>query len=245
MSDLLRLEGVGKTYDSFTLADVSLAVAPREVVALVGESGSGKSTLVRLACGLEGCTAGRVQHPPRGEMQVVLQDAGHTLSPRWTVERTLSEPWVVRGERPTLSMLRGLVEQVQLPESVLAKRPHELSGGQKQRVAVARALATSPKLLILDEPLAGLDVSVAAQLIGLLEALKTSLALAMLFVTHDLWAARRLADRIGVMADGALVEMATAEALFETPSTEATKKLLAALPKLPGRPGDAPGADSR
>ncbi len=235
MNALLRLEDVHKEYgDRVAVDGVSLTVDEGEVVALVGESGCGKSTLLKIACGLVPCTRGRVERPEVGrDMQVVLQDAGHTLSPRWTVAETLAEPWILRGRAPTRHDLEAAMARVQLASELASRRPHELSGGQKQRVALARALAFVPRLLLLDEPLAGLDVSVAAQLLALLESLRSSLSLSMLVVTHDLWAARRLADRIGVMAGGALVEMQAAQALFESPKAQPTRALLEALP---GRP---------
>lgn len=236
MNALLRLDDVYKQYGAHVVVSgVTLEVGEGEVVALVGESGSGKSTLLRLACGLEACTRGTVTAPSIGrEMQVVLQDAGHTLSPRWTVRETLEEPWVLRGERPTRERIEAAMDRVQLAPSLASRRPHELSGGQKQRVALARALTFTPRLLLLDEPLAGLDVSVASQLLALLETLRASIA--MWVVTHDLIAARRLADRIGVMAGGALVEMQDAAALFVSPQAQPTRALLKAMPKLPPRP---------
>ena len=237
-----------KSYgDRVALDGVSLEVAGSEVLGVVGESGAGKSTLVRILAALERPDAGRVElegvdlaslaphalRTRRRDLQVVFQDAGASLSPRWTVRSILAEPWQVRGRRATEQELTEALDRVHLEPRVLDLRRHELSGGQKQRVAIARALATTPRLLILDEPLASLDVSVAAQVLELLAELRERLSVAMLFVTHDLRAVRHLADRVAVMAAGRIVETAPTAALFDDPASEEARSLVSALPSLP------------
>ena len=235
MNAPLGFERVSKRYGSHVVVDdVTLTIEPDEVVALVGESGSGKSTLVRMAAGLEEPSSGHIRRD--GDMQVILQDAPTTLSPRWDVRTTLSEAWVVRKERPPEGALEEALRRVGLSEELLPRRPHELSGGQKQRVAIARALVGDPRLLVLDEPLSGLDVSVAAQLLELLVSLTSAADRAMLLVTHDLAAARRIADRVAVMDAGRIVEVAETEALFGAPTAPATRRLVDALARLSRTP---------
>ena len=169
-------------------------------------------------------------------MQVIYQDPYASLDPRFTVRRLLSEPLDIHGlhtDKPAREkVLRELLSSVQLDPAFLDRYPHEFSGGQRQRIAIARALALHPDILIADEPVSALDVSVQAQILNLLKAVQRERKLSMLFVTHDFAVARFLCDEIAVMQAGHIVEHAPAEQLFEHPVHPYTKKLLAAVPRV-------------
>lgn len=228
------------------VAGVSFALRPGESLGLVGESGSGKSTLARLVLGLSAPDAGdvllagrewsaapeRERRPRRGDVQLVPQDPLSAFDPRWSVERIVGEglaaSGVPRPERRTRTL--KLLEQVGLSGEHLARRPSALSGGQRQRVAIARALAPGPRLLVCDEPVSALDVSVQAQVLDLLRELQDSLGLAMLFISHDLAVVREVCARVMVMKDGRIVESGPVEQVFAAPSHAYTQTLLAAVP---------------
>jgi peptide/nickel transport system ATP-binding protein len=166
-------------------------------------------------------------------MQLVYQNPYTSLDPRFTVEEIVAEPMrafrtASRTERR--AQVADLIDQVALPSAVLARRPAELSGGQRQRVAIARALALRPDVLVCDEPVSALDVTVQTQILRLLASLQDDLGLTLLFITHDLAVVRQIADRIGVMRDGVLVETGPADDVFANPQDEYTKQLLAAIP---------------
>ncbi len=239
---------------------VSLAVGRGETYALVGESGSGKSTTARLALRLERPTAGTVEFAgedittARGErlrslrrgFQVVYQSPYASLDPRFTVEQIVTEPlraYRVGSPSERADRARALVEDVALPPDVLRRGPRELSGGQRQRVAIARALALNPALVVLDEPVSALDVSVQAQILELLVRLQAEHGLAYLFISHDLAVVRQVSDHVGVMHRGRVVEQGAAEQILLDPQEEYTRELVAAIP---GRRAlqDAPRASS-
>jgi peptide/nickel transport system ATP-binding protein len=227
--------------------DVTLTILRGETLALVGESGSGKSTLARLLLGLTKPTAGRISFDGldlarirkgqlrqlRRRMQVVYQNPYSSLDPRYTVARIIEEPLRVHrvdGRAGRRRKAVELVEQVALPFSVLTRKPGELSGGQCQRVAIARALALEPDLLVCDEPVSALDVTVQDQILRLLTDLQHNLGVTMLFISHDLAVVRQVADRIAVMSAGTIVELRDADDLFISPSHAYTTQLLEAIP---------------
>ncbi|MER7579228.1 ABC transporter ATP-binding protein [Kitasatospora sp. NPDC097691] len=225
---------------------VGLRIAPGETVGLVGESGSGKSTTSRVLAGLQRPTGGRVSYdgqditrPDRElrrrlgrEIQLVFQDPYASLNPRRTVAQTLDTP--LRLHTPLTAAERRdrsveLLEQVGLDAGHLDRHPHEFSGGQRQRIGIARALAPQPRLIIADEPVSALDVSVQAQVLNLLMELRERLGMAFLFVSHDLAVVRHFCDRVAVMHRGRLVESTDRDRLFAAPHTDYTRELLAAV----------------
>ncbi|MTE12146.1 dipeptide ABC transporter ATP-binding protein [Nocardia sp. CT2-14] len=251
---LLSATGLRKSFrvtGDFTVTavdDVSLEIDRGETLALVGESGSGKSTTARILARLTEPDAGAVTFDGqditalrgaglralRRRIQVVYQNPYVSLNPTLTIGKIVSEPLAAFkiGDRRGRRKAAGeLLEQVALPTSYLDRRPAELSGGQRQRVAIARALALRPDLLVLDEPVSALDVSVQAQILDLLERLQAELDLAYLFISHDLAVVRRLADRVVVMRQGCVVETAATADLFGNPRNDYTRELLAAVPR--------------
>ncbi|WP_313431117.1 ABC transporter ATP-binding protein [Pseudomonas sp.] len=231
------------------LNDVSLQVRAGQTLGVVGESGSGKSTLGRILLGLERPEQGSVhlagqdwlalsaaqQRQARQGIQVVFQDPLASFDPRYTVLRVLAEALaqagVPRGLRRTEAA--ALLERVQLPVGLLERRPLELSGGQRQRIAIARALAMKPKVLVLDEPVSALDVSVQARILALLAELKAELGLACLFISHDLGVVEQVSDQVLVMQGGRVVEQGAVAQVLGQPRHAYTRALLDAVPHLP------------
>jgi ABC-type glutathione transport system ATPase component len=216
--------------------DVSFDVARNETLGIVGESGSGKTTLVKLLLGLELPDAGRVTYSGaslRREVQVVFQDPASALDPRMRVADVILEPLrVLRIEADYQARLRELLDAVGLPLDSARRYPHEFSGGQRQRIAIARALAPRPKVLIGDEPVSALDVSVRAQILNLLEDLRVGFQLTLVLVSHDLSVVRHMTDRVLVMQQGKIVEEGPTRELFRAPRHPYTRLLLDSIPRL-------------
>ena len=225
---------------------VNLAVHRGETLGLVGESGCGKSTLSRCAAGLYVPTSGSVRYagvplqgtPTRSQrrlVQMVFQDPYSSLNPRMSVGQTLGE--VLRYHRivpraQVATRVRELIDLVGLPQRAVDQLPRSFSGGQRQRIGIARALALEPKVLIADEPVSALDVSVQANIINLLLDLKETLGLSMLFVSHNMAVVRQISDRIAVMHDGVIVEEGKTSQVFQHPQDPYTQLLLASVPRL-------------
>ena len=218
---------------------VSFDLAAGESFGVVGESGSGKTTLVRLLLGLERPDSGSVRYlgkSLRRDVQVVFQDPVSSLDPRMRVRDLVAEPLRVMGvPGDPAARVRELLEAVGLPAASAGRFPHEFSGGQRQRIAIARALAPRPTVLLADEPVSALDVSVRAQILNLLEDLRSGYDLTLVLVSHDLSVVRHMCDRVAVMYLGELVELGPTEEIFEGPRHAYTKALLEAIPRLPPR----------
>jgi oligopeptide transport system ATP-binding protein len=227
--------------------DVSFEIAEGETLGLVGESGSGKSTTGYCVLQLLKPTSGSIRFDGkeltglgreelrrmRREMQIVFQDPYASLDPRMTVGNIVAEPLVVHSigtKKDRRARVRELLDVVGFDPGYTNRYPHEFSGGQRQRIGIARALALSPKLIVCDEPVSALDVSIQAQILNLLKDLQQDFGLTYLFVAHDLAVVRSMSDRIAVMSRGKLVEIGPAEQVYTSPQEDYTKALLSAVP---------------
>ncbi len=249
---LLRCENLGRRFELpgreefWAVRDVNLAIFPGQALGIVGESGSGKSTLGRLLLGLHDKTEGTVYYRneqlPRiyrradfqrwsTHLQMVFQDPYATLNPRFTIGDSIAEPLFLTKKFSGAEMRQRVaqaLERVGLSAAMASRYPHEFSGGQRQRIGLARALIAEPEILICDEPVSALDVSVQAQIINLLARLRSEMGLTLIFISHDLAVVRHLCDRVAVMKAGRIVELAETATLFESPQHEFTRRLLSA-----------------
>ena len=245
----------GKTEQTLVVDSVSFSIERGETLGLVGESGSGKSTVARIVLGLIPPTSGDVKidgqsltgasarsmRDLRRRMQPVFQDPYAALNPRMRIFDIITEPLLIHGgsggheTSPAVLAQQAseLLRQVGLDESALTRYPHEFSGGQRQRINIARALALRPELLILDEPVSALDVSVGAQVVNLLRDLQREFKLSYLFITHSMPLVLYLATRVAVMRQGKIVEIGDAEQVCRSPQNAYTQGLIAATPELP------------
>ena len=247
---LLEATGLSKSYGAVTVVDnVSFRIERGKTLGLVGESGSGKSTIARMVLGLIEPTAGTVMfdglpmtgvsagrlRPLRRRMQPVFQDPYAALNPRMRVEQIVTEPLVIHerlSAQERRRRCRELLRQVGLEESAMRRFPHEFSGGQRQRINIARALALRPDMLVLDEPVSALDVSVGAQIVNLLRDLQRDFGLTYLFISHSMPLVRYLSTNIAVLHGGKLVEFGSRDAVCERPREEYTRNLVAATPEM-------------
>ncbi|ROO86995.1 peptide/nickel transport system ATP-binding protein/oligopeptide transport system ATP-binding protein [Actinocorallia herbida] len=249
VSGLLEVTGLTKTFGGTpAVQDVSFALREGEVLGLVGESGSGKSTTVRCVVGLTEPDAGRVVYDGvdvrtargaemrrfRREVQMVFQDPYSSLSPRMTVEEIVGEGLLVHrlatGRAGRRDRVVEVLELVGLSAADLRRHPRSFSGGQRQRIAIARALAVAPRVLICDEPVSALDVSVQAQVINLLQDMRERLGLSVLFIAHDLAVVRQLCERLVVLDQGRVAETGDRDQIYGAPAHPYTQALLAAIP---------------
>lgn len=248
---LLEARHLSKSYghDALVVNDVSFSIARGETLGLVGESGSGKSTIARMVLGLIEPTSGdvvfdgqavtgiseRKRRPLRRRMQVVFQDPFAALNPRMRVGEIIAEPLRIHRACPR-SEIRAktahLLAAVGLDDSARMRYPHEFSGGQRQRINIARALALRPELLVLDEPVSALDVSVGAQIVNLLRDLQRDFSLTYLFISHSMPLVRYLSDHIAVLHRGRIVEYGPSEEICHSPRELYTQSLLAATPEI-------------
>lgn len=234
MQGLVEVAGLRVRYGRFeAVKGVSFALGAGEILGIVGESGSGKSTIAKTLMGLERPSAGtisiRTSRPGKTALQMIFQDAVGSLNPRMTTRQTLAE--VVKFTHSRFAVDQ-LLETVGLSPAVLDQYPREMSGGQCQRVSIARALACDPEVLIADEPVSALDVSVQARILNLLRDLRKKLGLSILLIAHDLAVVKNVCDRICVMEHGLFVDEGDAEDVFAHPTNEYTRRLLAAVPRI-------------
>ncbi|MFC5353807.1 ABC transporter ATP-binding protein [Azospirillum himalayense] len=267
---VLRVSGLSVEYRTargvvHALDDVSFELAPGETLGIVGESGCGKSTLARAVVRLLDPSAGTIRlgdmdithasrrrmRAARRDLQMVLQDPAASLDPRWTVGDLLAEPLEIHGigsRAERRARVADLLRKVGLPAEAAQRRPHEFSGGQRQRIGIARALALEPKVVVLDEPVSALDVSVQAQILNLLTDLQRTLGVSFLFIGHDLSVVEYVSDRVAVMYLGRIVELGGRDSLWRRPAHPYTRALLDAAPRIdgpsapagPGLTGDTP-----
>jgi peptide/nickel transport system ATP-binding protein len=226
---------------------VSLTVHEGETLGLVGESGCGKSTLGKCMVRLLEPTDGKIEFegadithmkrsdllPRRRELQMMFQDPAESLNPRHTVGEIVSEPFVIHGigdRQERLERVGELLEKVGLSASAADRFPFEFSGGQRQRIGIARAIALNPRMIVCDEPVSALDVSVQSQVLNLMMDLQSDLGLSYLFIAHDLAVVRHVSDRVAIMYLGKIMEIADADAIYENPRHAYTKALIAAIP---------------
>ncbi|MFC3124917.1 ABC transporter ATP-binding protein [Pseudoroseomonas globiformis] len=260
---VLSVRGLGKSFATsrgpvHAVHDVSFDLHEGETLALIGESGCGKSTTARAVMRLIEPTAGRIEiggrdvtrlgpramRPVRREIQMVFQDPYASLNPRLSAFELVTEPLAIHEPRMKREERRAraeaLLQRVRLPPDSLQRYPHQFSGGQRQRLCIARALSLNPRILVADEAVSALDVSVQMQVVGLLRELQESLGLSCLFISHDIGVVERISHRVAVMRAGRIVEMATARQILEQPQQAYTRELIAAVPRLAIPPAAAP-----
>jgi oligopeptide/dipeptide ABC transporter ATP-binding protein len=276
MTPLLEARGLSKFYLARdgkgllrAVSDVSLSLAPGETLGIVGESGCGKSTLARMLMRLIEPTEGKVLfegedllalsrqalRQRRRDIQIVFQDPYASLDPRMSIAQIIAEPLDIHGigtKAERAAKVKELIALVGLDPSAAGRYPHEFSGGQRQRIGIARAIALEPKLVVLDEPVSALDVSIQSQILNLLDDLKTRLRLSYVFISHDLSVVQHVSDRVAVMYLGRIVEEGPADAVLGAPKHPYTQALISAIPEIDPTqrkshvllPGDPPNPEN-
>lgn len=257
MTALLEVRDLAKSFrirrgvNVDAVKGVSFDIESGKTYGLVGESGSGKSTVARMVAQLTTPTSGRISYDGRDvttlnrraalayrrEVQIVFQDPFGALNPRMTVEQLITEPLIVHGllsPQARVERARTLVDDVGLPRTALDRKPVDFSGGQRQRIMIARALALNPRLIVADEPVSALDVSVQAQVLNLLKDLQDELGLSYLFISHDLSVVEFISDTIGIMRHGDLLEEGSKREIYTNPRTDYTRELIATIPTIGG-----------
>jgi len=244
MQGLVEVTDLHVRYGDYeAVRGVSFSLGKGEILGIVGESGSGKSTIAKVLMGLQRASSGSVEVKRSGEgeqrcvsLQMIFQDAVGSLNPRMTVRQTLEEVLRFARRRPTANSQQlttaSLLGMVGLSQATLDQYPREMSGGQRQRVSIARALACSPDVLVADEPVSALDVSVQARVLNLLRDLRRTLGLSILLIAHDLAVVKNVCDRICVMEKGRFVDAGAAEEVFARPTSDYTRGLLEAVPRI-------------
>ena len=240
---------LGKSETVFAVNNLSLEIKKGEILAIAGESGCGKSTLAKTIIGLEVPSEGEIffndsdvlkMNKPElkdfhRKVQMIFQNPYASLNPKMRIREILSEPLKINSkltDNEIIDKVKNILLQVGLNEECLELYPHEFSGGQRQRIAIARALVLDPELILADEPVSALDVSIQAQIINLLRQLKQDFKLTILFISHDLSVIKYLSDRVAIMYLGEIVELGTTDEIFNSPAHPYTKALLSAVPKL-------------
>lgn len=235
---MIEIINLIKRYERVAAVDgVSLSIQSGETLGLVGESGSGKSTLARLILGLIEPSEGEIVYEKamenmRRDCQIVFQDPQTSLNPRIRIGEAIGEPILIHKLMPREQIperVGDLLEMVKLPRDYAHRYPHALSGGERQRVGIARALASNPKFLILDEPVSSLDVSIQVDILKLLKEIKGKLNLTYLFIAHDFSVIAYMCDRVAVMKEGKIVEIAEKKVILSSPKHEYTRQLLASV----------------
>ena len=256
MSNILTVKSVNKTYYSHknrteikALKNINFELYENETLGIVGESGCGKSTLAKIIVQLEKVTSGEINYKNnllnnltyrelikyKKEIQLVFQDPFSSLNPRLNIHNIIEEPLIIHSsldKKQRLDKCKEIINLVGLQEQSLFKYPHEFSGGQRQRIVIARALILQPKLIIADEPVSALDVSIQSQILNLIKDLKDKFNLSLIFISHDLSVVSYMSDRTIVMHDGEIVESGNAKMIFTNPEHEYTKNLISSIPKI-------------
>ena len=239
----------GKTSWLKAVDDVSFDIKYGKTFGLVGESGCGKSTLAKIIVQLETLTSGEINYKNnilnnlsysdlikyKKDIQLVFQDPYSSLNPRLNIHKILEEPLIIHSsfnKNQRMQKCKEMIKLVGLQEQTLSKYPHEFSGGQRQRIVIARALILQPKLIIADEPVSALDVSIQSQILNLIKDIKDQLHLSLIFISHDLSVVSYMSDRIIVMYQGEIVEMGNAKNIFNQPQHQYTKNLISSIPKI-------------
>ena len=235
LNGLVEVSDLHIRYGSYeAVKGVSFSLGDGEILGIVGESGSGKSTIAKAIMGLQKPSSGKIEIAPDTGIQMIFQDAVGSLNPRMTVRQTLEEVIKIKGRRKKDEGrdAEGLLSLVGLSKAVLDQYPREMSGGQCQRVSIARALACEPRVLVADEPVSALDVSVQARVLNLLRDLCRDLGVSIILIAHDLAVVKNVCDRICVMEKGRFVDEGDPESVFSSPSSDYTRRLLAAVPRI-------------